>query len=355
LIKDFCSAHFGFDPPWWIVAVALVAITIGINLIGIRAAVRTQLTLVTASVVPFLILAVAVVVDGGPNGNSADAFNAGTIAEGGSVLKGLLVAIVMFVGFELAASLGEETARPHRSIPIAIIASIVICAAFYVLTLYVGTIGSGGPDRLPFDFAELARSYVGRWLGVLIELAIILDVIAVGIGFAAATSRGLLTLARDGVLPSRLAAVNDVAVPMNAAYTVAGCGLVGIVIGLVVYGTSTTAGSPDVVDQFLVTTTIGAFVICVVYALVAIGGIAFFAREDLQPAAVVAGLVGLVTAGAGVTAQFVDGTAPVGDARWGRHLGLVVLAVVAVWLGVTTARRRTAVRPAGDRAIGPAA
>lgn len=301
--------------------------------------------------IPFLILAVAVIIDGGPAGNTAEVFNPANVASGGSVFKGLLFAILMFVGFELAAALGEETARPERSIPIAIVATIVICAAFYVLTQYVGTIGSGGPDALPFDFAVLGETYVARWLSVFLELAIILDMLAVGIGFSAATIRGLFTLARDGLLPAPLAKVNRADVPTNAAYTVGALGLAVIVIGLPVYGTSATDGFPDVFNEFLVTTTIGGFVICVVYALVAIGGIAFFTRRDPQPGAVAAGIVGLVTAGGGVAAPFVEGTAPIADARWGRHLGLVVIAVVLVWLGVNLVTRRAAVEAAGDRAI----
>ena len=67
----------------------------------------------------------------------------------------------------------------------------MIVGVFYVITQYVGTIGSGGPNEIPFDFAALGEEYVGRWLGILVELAVILDILAVGIGFAAATSRAV--------------------------------------------------------------------------------------------------------------------------------------------------------------------
>lgn len=349
-IKLFCAAHLGFDPPWWVVAVAVLALTIGVNLIGVQVSVRTQLAIIIASAVPFLILTIAIIIDGGPSGNTTSVFNPDSVAEGGSIFKGLLFAILLFVGFELAAALGEETERPARSIPIAIIATIVICGVFYTVTQYVGTIGSGGPNALPFDFAVLGEFYVARWLGVLVELAIILDILAVGIGFAAGTSRGLFTLARDGLLPSRLSAVNRADVPTTASLTVGAIGLAVIVVGLVVYGTAATDGLPDVFNEFLVTTTLGGFVISIVYVLVAVGGIVYFTTRDRLPGAVVAGLVGLATAGAGVAAQFVDGTAPLADALWGRHLGLVVLGLVAVWLAFSIATRPAAVNAAGDLA-----
>ncbi len=356
-IKSFLAAHVSYDPPWWLAALAVLVFTIGVNLIGVQVSVRTQLLIIIVSLVPFLILAVAIILEGGTTGNTVSVFNPDNIAEGGSVFKGLLFAILMFVGFELAGALGEETERPQRSIPIAIIATILIVGAFYALTQYVGTIGSGGPDELPFDFAVLGETYVDRWLGVLIELAVILDILAVGIGFTAATSRGLFTLARDGLLPARLAAVNRADVPTVATYTVGAIALAVIVIGLFVYGTGAPVddtgaiiGPPDALNTFFVTSTIGAFVICIVYVLVAVGGITYFAFRESVPGAVLAGLVGLVTAAAGVAAQFIDGTAPVGDALWGRHLGLVLVAVVAVWLIVNIIVNPARVAAAGDHA-----
>jgi len=87
-----------------------------------------------------------------------------------------------------------------------------------------------------------------------------------------------------------------------------------------------------------------------VYVLVALGGISYFAFRESVPGAVLAGMVGLVTAGAGVAAQFIEGTAPVGDALWGRHLGLVLIAVVLLWLIVNIVARPRQVAAAGNRA-----
>jgi amino acid transporter len=357
LLKAFCAEHFGFDPPWWVAALVVLAFTIGVNLVGVQMSVRTQLAIVVASLVPFLILAVAVILDGGATGNTADVFNPSTVAASGATFDGLLFAILMFVGFELAAALGEEAAEPARSIPTALIAAILICGLFYVLTQYVGAIGSGGPNDLAFDFAVLADHYVGSWLGTLVELAVLLDIVAVGIGFAVGTSRGLFTLARDGLLPSRLAALNRRGVPATSTLVVGALALTVVGVGLIVYGTAAPAdasgviiGPPDALAAFTVTSTTGAFVICVVYVLLAVGGIAYFAFRERVPGAVIAGFVGLATAGAGVAAQFADPTAPVGDARWGRHLGLVILGVVAIWLIGNMLGNRGRVRAAGARA-----
>ena len=133
-IKSFLAVHMNWDPPWWLAALAVLVLTIGVNLIGVQVSVRTQLLIIIASLVPFLILVAAIILEGGATGNTASVFNPDSIAEGGSVFKGLLFAILMFVGFELAAALGEETEHPRRSIPIAIVATILIIGVFYALT-----------------------------------------------------------------------------------------------------------------------------------------------------------------------------------------------------------------------------
>lgn len=348
--KLFCAAHLGFDPPWWVMAIIIGAIIYALNVLGVQVSVKSQLVIIVASLVPFIILAIAIVIDGGPGGNTGSVFNPGNVAEGGSIFKGLMFAILMFVGFELSAALGEETENPQKSIPKAVLATILIVAAFYVITQYVGAIGSGGPNELPFDFGALGKEYVGNWLGVLIELAIILDMLAVGIGFCAATSRGIFTLARDGLLPKQLASVNSRKVPAMAINLELVTMVVILVIALIKYGTKADDGFPRVFNAFLVMSTIGAFVISLVYVMLCIGGIVFFSKVGNMKA-VAGSVIGVLTAGAGVLAQFISGTAPTGDALWGRHLGLIVLAAVAVWLVLNIMQRPQQVDLAGQHAV----
>lgn len=356
-LQAFCDAHLGFKPPLFLAGLVVLGIVVGINIVGVQLSVKSQLGIIVVSVIPFLVLAVAIIMDGGPEGNRLAVFDPGNAAEGGSLFKGLLFAILMFVGFELAAALGEETEDPKRSIPRAVMLTILIVSAFYILTQYVGTIGSGGPDALPFDFGILAEEYVGRWLAVLVELAVILDILAVGIGFCAATARGVYTIARDGLLPKPLTAVSSRNVPVVATVTVGVLSLAVLVAGLAQYGTGSpvdetgaVVGPPDLLNAFLVTSTIGAMVICIVYVLLCIGGIQFFARQNKVPA-VVGGVVGLVTAGAGVAAQFIEGTAPVGDALWGRHLGIGLVVLVGAWLVASVVTRPEQVDLVGQHAL----
>ncbi len=340
-LKFFCDAHLGFNPPWWLAALVMACLMYGFNVLGIRASVKGQLALIVGSAIPFVILFLAVVFDGGPNGNTLSSLNPGNVAEGGSVFKGILFSILMFIGFEWSAALGEETENPKHSIPRAVMLTILICGAFYIITQYTVNVGGG-------DFVPLANDLVGSWLGTLIELAILLDIVAVGVGITAAASRGFFTLARDGLLPAQLTKTDERDVPIVASTAVFGVMLLVIVIALIKYGTGGVEGFPDAFNMFLILAVTGAMLICVIYALLCLGGLKTLASD---PKAMVASVIGLVTAVGGILAQFIDGTAPVGDPVWGRHLGLVLIVVVGAWLAYNMSTKRAAVDAAASHTI----
>jgi amino acid transporter len=352
-IRSFCELHFGISPPWFLIAALVVAAIIGTNLVGIQLSVRTQLAIITLSVIPFLVLSATIIAKGGTSGNTMAVFNPSNVAEGGSVFKGLIFAILMFVGFELSASLGEEAKDPRRSIPIAMIATILIVSALYILTQYAGAIGSGGPNELPFDFAVLGEAYVGRWLSILIELALIIDTIAVGLGFAAGTARGVFTVSRDGLLPAPLGTVNQRGVPVKALGLVTAAMVLHLVLSLSFYGTDIVQDKfipIGAFNSFLVSSAIGSTMVSLVFSLVAFGGIAYFARHR-NVKAMVGGIVGLVTAAAGFASQFIDGTKPTGDAEAAPTIALGMIGLILVWAVWQIVRRSEHVERIGTRTL----
>jgi amino acid transporter len=351
---DFFNNHMSIDAPWWIWGLAILAIVVGINLIGVQLSVKAQLAIIAVSAIPFMILCFVIIAKGGSAGNTLQVFNPGKVAAGGSVFKGLLFAILMFVGFEMAAALGEETANPKKSIPTAVISTILIVMGFYLITQYAGTIGSGGPDKLPFDFPALATHYMSSKFSVLIELAILLDIVGIGIGMCAAVARGLFTLSRDGLLPQSLSKVNVKSNPAVATALFGVLGLIVVAVSFAKYGTTmplapdgSPAGPPDVLNSFLVLSTIGSMMFCVVYVLLCVGAAKMFTSTN-NSKGLVAVVIGILTAGGGLLAQFISGTAPVGDALWGRHGALVLAVLVAGWLAFLYTKRRSAL----DRAAG---
>ena len=335
--RTFFNDHMNLDVAWWVWALIISLLMYAANILGVKISVKAQLILIVLSIIPFLVLAVKVIADGGPAGNSLKSFNPGNVAEGGSVFKGLLFAILRFIGFELAAALGEETKDPRRSIPTAVVATILIVGAFYVITQYTLAIGS---TETATDFVPMADLYLNRFFAVWIDLAILLDILAVGIGFQLAAARGLFTLSRDGLLPKPLSKLNSKSLPAQASLLILAITVVTTIIALTKYGTDlvdpagpTAFFNTEVFNGFLIASRIGGFLISVVYVLLCVGALKNFAAR--QPIDLIAAVVGLATVVLAIYSQFWKETAPVGSELWGRHLALILLALAAIWAVVS--------------------
>ncbi len=334
--RSFFNDHMSLDMPWWVWALIVAGLMYAANVMGVQISVKAQLVLIILSIIPFLILAVKVIADGGPEGNSLKSFNPGNVAEGGSVFKGLLFAILMFIGFELAAALGEESKDPRGSIPKAVVATILIVGAFYVITQY--TLAIGSTEGL--DFVPLADLYLNRFFAVWIDLAILLDILAVGIGFELAAARGLFTLSRDGLLPRQLSKLNAKSLPAMATLVILIVTVVTVAVALIKYGTDLVdPASPaaffntEAFNGFLIASRIGGFLICVVYLLLCVGAIKNFALT--KPLDLIAAAIGLATVALAIYSQFWEDTAPRASELWGRHLALILLAIAAIWVGLS--------------------
>ena len=348
--RSFFDNHMGLDLAWWVWALIIAALMFGANVMGVQISVKAQLVLIVLSIVPFLVLAVKVIADGGPGGNSLKSFNPGNVAEGGSVFKGLLFAILMFIGFELAAALGEESKDPQKSIPKAVVATILIVGAFYLITQYTLAIGDPAAGG---DFSALADIYLNRFFAVWIDLAILLDILAVGIGFQLAAARGLFTLSRDGLLPKPLAKLNARSLPAMASFVILIITVITTLIALIKYGTDLIdpAGpaaffNTDVFNAFLIASRIGGFLISVVYVMLCVGALKSFATK--KPLDLIAAVIGLATVLLAIYSQFWKETAPVASELWGRHLALILLAIAVIW---AVASKKEAIEHVGQHTV----
>jgi amino acid transporter len=351
----FWATEFHQNVPWWVFGVVLIAIVTVINVLGITFSVRAQLTAVALSIIPFIILSIVVISKGGVSGNHFSVFEPNHIAAGGSVFKGLLFAILMFVGFELAAVLGEETAKPKRSIPIAIFTVILITAVIYVVTQYVGTIGSGGPGKIPFDFQAIATHFVGSWLSALIGIAIMLDIIGIAIGFSAACARGLYALSRDQLLPKAFTKVSSRRVPIVGTLSISALMVILMVLAGLIWNWSNSTTNVNVPFDgfwmFLIASAFGSFLISLIYAILCIAAIKMFMDEGSLGRGAIPAILGFAISAGGIAAQFINGLAPAGTALQGRNLALYGIAIILVWLVYNVVRHPEAVDAAGNHAL----
>ncbi len=295
LIDGFWTTHISDSgPAWWVWGMIALAIVLVLNYFGVRLAIRAMLTFAVVSFVPMLILAVVIIAKGGENGNTLTMFNPNETSlfgiTGGGVLGGILLGILLFVGFEAAASIGEETEDPHKAIPRALIATVAVAASFFVIMAYAFSIGygkaavsEGAWAFSPGPVSEMATKYVGSWFATILELVVILDAMALALAICVLIGRGFFALGRDGLLPKAFAKTSRHDTPWfaNLMVAVGGIGLVLLVFATN-YGTTFGVTGPDGKfvpffpnDQFatfILSATIGSFAIELVYLILAVAG-----------------------------------------------------------------------------------
>lgn len=293
LIDGFWTAHISDSgPDWWIWALLALAVVLALNYRGIRIAVGAMLTFALVSFVPMVILGVVIVAKGGEDGITFSMFNPNETSwlgvTGGGVLGGVLLGILLFVGFEAAASLGEESSDPHRSIPRAVLWTIGAAGAFFVFMAFAFSIGygkaavsEGAWAFSPGPVSEMATKYVGSWYATLLELVIILDAMALALAICVLIGRGFFALGRDGLLPSVFAKTSRYDTPWVGNLMVA-VGCLGLIVLVQATDYATSFGFTgedgkfvpffpnDQFATFILSATIGSFAVELVYLILAV-------------------------------------------------------------------------------------
>ena len=194
LMNSFWTAHISATgaPAWWIFGLIGIAFVLVLNYLGVRIAIRAMLTFAAIALVPMLLLGIVIVAKGGQGGNTLTMFDPGQtslfgIANGG-VLGGVLLGILLFVGFEAAASIGEESHDPHRSIPRAVLCDgrpPPACSSPSSPTRSRSATAMRRSRRAPGRSirrrsTRWRRKYIGSWLATILDLVVILDAIGAG-------------------------------------------------------------------------------------------------------------------------------------------------------------------------------
>ena len=297
LMDGFWTEHISHSgPAWWIWGFIALAIVLTLNYFGVRVAVGAMLSFAAVSFIPMILLAVIIIGKGGEGGNTLSMFNPNETSwfgtTGGGVLGGVLLGILLFVGFEAAASIGEESHDPHRSIPRAVLWTVGAAGAFFVLMAYAFSIGYGkeAVSKGAWAFStgpvsEMATKYVGSWYATLLELVVILDAMALALAICVVVGRGFFALGRDGLIPSVFAKTSRHNTPWvgNLAVAFGGIGLVVLtwVGGYMDQFKLPIGENGEVIpifpnDQFatfILSATIGSFAIELVYLVLAVAAL----------------------------------------------------------------------------------
>jgi amino acid transporter len=276
LAAQFADFYFDLDLPWWAGAAAVGVIAWILNLRGAAVATRAQLLIIAVSMIPFLLTAVAAILHAGPN-NSLAVFSWNN-PHGGDLFGALLFCILLFGGFETAGSLAEETPNPRRSIPLALVGTVGGVALLLVVCSYAGTIYYGQENAAKSwggvmdGYARMADELLGPWAGLWIRVAVLVDFTATCIGFTVAASRGIFSLAREGLLPKALASTTRHGAPRAAGVVVLCGALLAVAAGLAV-----PAGQRY--ETLFVAATAQALLLVLVYTALALGALRLIFRN----------------------------------------------------------------------------
>lgn len=200
-----------------------------------------------------------------------------------SLFLGAVFGVLAFIGFEGAATMGEEAKDPRRSIPRALFGTVLIGGVFYTVTSAIEVMGfgtnAGGLNRFHESsslFGTLGGSYVASWLGDVVTVGTMLSALAGSIGCIVGASRIVLAMARASGRPNNpvLKISPRFRTPTGAiALTVTFMTVSVIAFGFI-FGTLIN-------NAWAWTSTIGTLTALVAYILVAVGAGALILRGSV--------------------------------------------------------------------------
>ena len=330
--------------PVWAWSVIFVAAIFLIMYLGVQISTRVQLTLSLVSAAVVLAFAIDVISKVG-SGNSFKAFNPTRAADGWSgIFFGVMYGVLIFVGFETAANLAEETENPKKSIPRAVLLTVGIATVFYVILAYTQMAGFGfdlknilGAAAAAPLFAlgspTAAGGYGSDAILKILEVVVVLDVIAVGLGAAVASTRGVFALARDRRIPGALAKVSvSRGTPVGA---IAFVSLWSLAMVLLTEWRPSTFALPLYPAYFAIfawLSSFGGFALVVVYAALSAGAFRGLADHESMVKVVLAAIVGLAISGLAVFGGIYKVPSPTKLVVWYAAgwllLGIIVTALV---------------------------
>lgn len=195
------------------IAVLALVIAYLINIVRVQLAARVNNVAVFAEIIGTVVLSVVVFVlwvrgaADTPDGGHGLAFLSTTVAGAffpDALVGGALVGIFTLVGFEAAADMAEEAVDARRTVPRAMILSVVVSgvlgwAALIGFTVAIPDLATVSASPVPL--AAIAEYWLGPVLTKVFLAIVVFSMFALVVVAAASNSRLIFAMARDGMLP----------------------------------------------------------------------------------------------------------------------------------------------------------
>ncbi len=279
-IQGTFAEVFGIDQPWWVYAIGCIAIVWYVGFRSVDFGAKFLAVLLTAETALLLILAVAIVVQGG----SSEGLGMDSFAPSNMFVQPMTVilptAFAAFMGFEATVIYRSETRNPRRTIPRATYIAVAVLAGTYAFIVWsiVQAFGASGAVEAATTngvgmFFVAGETYVGSWFTTAMHLLIATSVVASLVAFHNAVTRYSLAIAEEGLLPAVLAKVH----PKTRAPYVAG--LAQTALALVIVGGFAVAKADPYTQLLIWVNTPGIFGILLLQVAAAVSVVVYFRRR----------------------------------------------------------------------------
>ena len=196
--------------PSWVWLVGFIVVTTLINIVGVEVGSKINFIMVSIQVViiiAFLIFTIKAITEGMGEGTLASfsPFYNPDISFGYTV-AGAAAACYCFLGFDALTTFTEDTVNPTKNIPRAIILTLLVCGAIFLIVTYFTHLVHPSYDYSNPDNAayEIARQVAPSVFGGIFLIGTIAGQFAAGLSAQASGARLLYAMGRDGVLPEEV-------------------------------------------------------------------------------------------------------------------------------------------------------
>jgi amino acid transporter len=251
--------------------------------------------------------------------------------------SGLVLATFSFVGFESATALGAEAKSPLRTIPRAMLVTVLLSGIFFVFSAYAEVAGFGGnlgvlassgaPLQVLADLKGL------HWIVPIISLGALISFFACVLASITAAARIALLMSRHGLLAQYLDQVHDQHRTPYAAVLVTA-------VATLVPALLLTLGHVSAFDLYGWLGTVSTYGFVTAYVLVVIAApVHLFRRQQLNVWKVALSLAALLFLGATCIGSLNSGA--VGPGKWLAPTYLGLLLSGCVWTLLRSTSRAT--------------
>lgn len=209
LSKAFAGYFNAFVPaiPAWLIILVLFSVLAFVNFRGMKesSALNIFCTLIEVCGLLIVILVSTLFLSGGGAANPAAAANEPAIGWN-AVIQGAALAFYAFIGFEDIVNVAEEVKNPERNVPRAILLSLTIAGAVYILVSWLA-IGVLNPSELAASNAPLldvVRRAQPNFPQVIFTIIALFAVLNTALLNFVTASRLLYGMSREGLLSAWL-------------------------------------------------------------------------------------------------------------------------------------------------------